>query len=326
MSFLDQLKDWIESLFGPAPLPPEEDRPQSMTFRVLLLTLNPTIPSEGGQKLIQVLNWHNVDQLCQQFITDLRECSNGFTNFEITQRIEPDAWPVKADGFRYDAARYLQCWRDRTGWHEPDAIDYEALTADYDLLQRVESGQIDEVWLFGFPYAGLYESHMVGPRAFWCNSPPLKRTEGISRRFIIMGFNYERGVGPMLESFGHRLESHLNRAWHRQRGEDNLWKRFIRYDLIAPGQANCGWMHYAPNSLIDYDWGNQTRVPSNCDDWLNFPNFQGITREVNRSEWGDGDMRAHHLWWFKHLPRAAGETYGIANNWWWYGLDPNAVP
>jgi len=326
VSFLDDLQDWLRSLLGTTPQSSPDDMPGAMTFRVLVLTFNPTIPSEGGERLIQVLQWRNVEQLCQEFIADLRECSNGFVNFEIVQRIEADAWPAKVDGFRYDAASYLQCWRSGAGWHEPDALDYGALIAEYDLLQRVESGQIDEVWLFGFPYAGFYESHMVGPRAFWCNSPPLKLQEGISRRFIIMGFNYERGVGAMLESLGHRVESHLNRTWHRRQGTENLWKQFILYDLIAPGQANCGWMHYAPNSLIDYDWGNTTKVLSNCDDWLNFPNFQGQRREVNCAEWGNGDMRAHHKWWFKHLPHAAGQTHGIANNWWWYGLDPNAVP
>ena len=108
-----------------------------------------------------------------------------------------------------------------------------------------------------------------------------------------MGFNYERGAGPMLESFGHRVESHLKQTWSRKRREDNLWEQFILYDGIAPGRANCGWMHYAPNSLYDYDWGNPSVVPSNCDDWLYFPDFQGIVRQVDSREWGGGDMRAH---------------------------------
>jgi hypothetical protein len=66
-------------------------------------------------------------------------------------------------------------------------------------------------------------------------------------------------------------------------------------------------------------------VQSNCDDWLTFPDFQGTVRRVNCRDWGDGDMRAHHKWWFERLPKAAGHTHGIANNWWWYAVDPNAV-
>jgi hypothetical protein len=140
-----------------------------------------------------------------------------------------------------------------------------------------------------------------------------------------MGFNYERRVGPMLESFGHRVESILKHTWRHARSDDNLWEKFVLYDKIAPGRANCGWMHYAPNSETDYDWGNLRRVPSNCDDWLNFPNLQGAVRIVDCHDWGNGDMRAHHKWWLRRIPRAAGETQGISNDWWSYAVDPNAV-
>jgi hypothetical protein len=328
MSVWKQLVNRFRDLFGlgsGAVTPGEEQLPPTLRPRVLLITYDPSIHLKQGRRLTEVQGWRNVDQLCQEYIADLHECSNGFLEYRIVQTVEVDAWPVKVDGYRYDESSFLHCWSDRGGWHDPDAVDYEAILTEFDLLARVESGQIDEVWLFAFPYAGFYESTMVGPGAFWCNSPPMSRADGISRRFVIMGFNYERGVGPMLEAFGHRVESHLRHTWRRKKGEDNLWERFIRYDKVTPGQANCGWMHYAPNSQTDYDWGNPTKVPSNCDDWLNFPNFQGTTRMVDFRNWGSGDMRAHHKWWFKRLPNAPGHTDGISNNWWRYGVDPNAV-
>jgi hypothetical protein len=324
MSTWDQIWSWIHSLFPPTEEKEPPQPPQSVSPRVLLITFNPIIRSEGDRKLTEVLRWRNVDRLCQDYIADLRECSKGFLNYQIVQQIEVDAWPVKKDGFRYDGDSFLQSWRSKSGFHEPDAVNYEAIIDDFDLLQRVDSDQIDEVWLFAFPYAGFYESIMIGPGAFWCNAPEMARTD-VSRRFVIMGFNYERGVGPMLESFGHRVESILRHTWRHQRGRDNLWKQFILYDKKAPGKANCGWMHYAPNSLTDYDWGNKTKVLSNCDDWLNFPNFQGTVREVDCSDWGNGDMRAHHKWWYDRLPNAPGHTRGISNNWWSYAVDPNIV-
>jgi hypothetical protein len=328
MSYWDQFGGWLRSLFRtnpPVPLLPTEEPAASLRPRVLSITYDPVIQSVRGRKLTQVMRWNDVDQLCDLYLGDLRECSNGYLDYQIVQRIEVDTWPVKMDGFRYDEHSFLENWRNRSGWHQPDAVDYRAIIEEFDLLARVESDQIDEVWLFAFPYAGFYESIMVGPDAFWCNAPPIPLSEGLSRRFVIMGFNYERDVGPMLESFGHRVESHLKQAWRRWRGGQNLWEQFILYDKKARGRANVGWMHYAPNSQSDYDWGNRTLVPSNCDDWLNFPDFQGVVRQVNCAEWGNGDMRAHHKWWFKHLPNAAGHTLGIANNWWWYGVDPNAV-
>lgn len=301
------------------------DSPSLLSPRVLSIIFNPIIQSEGEQGLIEVMGWNDPDDLSQQYIADLRESSGGFVEYQIVERIEVDDWPAKVDGFRYDEDSFLQNWRSGSGWHAPDALDYEALIAEFDLLNKVSEGQIDEVWLFAFPYAGPYTSIMVGPDAFWCNAPPIVRND-VSHRFVIMGFNYERGYGPMLSFFGHRVESHLMHTWREFQGEDNLWTQFTLYDQKAPGQANCGSMNYAPNSLIDYDWGNSTPVPSNCDDWLNFPDFQGIVREMDSSDWGNGDMRSHHIWWLSHLPKAAGYTSGISNNWWWYGIDPNAVP
>ena len=295
----------------------------SLQSRVALIIHNPIT---GGRRLTEVLGWHDPDDLARQYQADLYEASGGQVAFDVVERVEVDGWVPKRDGFRYDEATYLRCWRNQAGFHQPDAADYAQLITDFDLARKVEDGFIDEVWLFAYPYAGYYESTMAGPGAFWCNSPPvLLAPHGrLSRRFVLMGFNYERGVGCMLESFGHRVESHLQRVWERWRSDDNLWERFARYDLVAPGRANCGNMHFAPNSVRDYDWGNPRHVLSNCDDWLNFPDFRGVTRRVNCAEWGNGDMRAHHLWWLRRLPRAPGETRGILNNWWVYAVDPNA--
>jgi hypothetical protein len=137
-----------------------------------------------------------------------------------------------------------------------------------------------------------------------------------------MGFNYGRGVGEMLESMGHRAESVMAYVFAQAPGVPNLWDRFTRYDLTHPGQAEVGTVHFAPNSERDYDWGNRREVPSRCDDWLAYPEFPGHVRWVNCEEWGGGNIRAHHRWWFKHLPHVDGEMDGISNNWWNYVLDP----
>ena len=47
---------------------------------------------------------------------------------------------------------------------------------------------------------------MAGRGAYECNSDPVPGVD-CPRIFVIMGFNYERGVGEMLEDFGHRTES-----------------------------------------------------------------------------------------------------------------------
>lgn len=309
---------------------PVEQRQKTAPFdpyhlRVSMIVHNPVVKQAGEQTLTQYLRWNDPDQLAQQYIADLRACSGGLAYYDIVERIVVNDYPVKADGFRYDEHSFLSAWQRRSGFHSPDNVNYLELLEDFDIFEKVENRIIDEVWLFAFPYAGYYESTMAGPGAFWCNSPPLADTDHCSRRFVVMGFNYERDVGCMLENFGHRVESIMSQVYRRHHGERNLWQRFTRFDRDAPGQAECGNVHFAPNSLKDYDWGNRRTVLSRADTWYNFPDLSGSPRPMNCTEWGNGDMRQHHLWWLEHLPRVRGETDGIRNNWWHYVLNPNEV-
>ncbi|MGQ0600188.1 MAG: hypothetical protein ACT4QE_00670 [Anaerolineales bacterium] len=295
-----------------------------MPVRVLALIHNPRIPFEHNRKLNEVLGWNDPDDLARRYLADVRECSYGQADFEIVERIEVDGFPVKADGFAYTPETYLRCWRLRSGFHQPDGVDYHHLLDEFDIVPRINSGALDEVWLFGFPYAGYYESIMVGPGAVFCNAPPLERRDA-QRRFIVMGFNYERGVGEMLEDLGHRAESILSHVFRDTRGEANLWERFTRYDKTHPGRAECGNVHFAPNSERDYDWGNPRFVVSGCEAWLQFPDLSATRRRVNTAEWGGGDIRQHHLWWFRRFLHVAGHSHGISHNWWEYVVNPNRL-
>lgn len=292
--------------------------------RVLQIVHDPRLEG-GSHRLRESRGWRDPDQLCQGLAADLFACSHGKVSFEIVDRVLVDEFPVKQDGFRYSSKGFVHALETGRGFHEPDRIDYRRLIEEFDILRRVARGEIDEVWMFGFPFAGYYESIMGGPSAFWCNAPPLEDTAAAGRRFVVMGFNYERGVGEMLESFGHRAESVLERVFDGRRGEANLWERFTRHHASHPGEAQVGTMHFAPNSERDYDWGNRRFVPSGCDEWLSFPVLDGRMRQVNCEEWGGGDIWAHHRWWFAHLPRAEGRTDEISFDWWDYVVNPNLV-
>lgn len=290
--------------------------------KVLAIIHNPLMPN--NQKIQQVYRWNDPDKLAQGYIDDIAHCSHGYARYQIVDRIEVDAFPLKLDGFRYTPGTFAQAWQT-SRFHNPDAVDYLALVREFSIIERVDSGEIDEVWLLGFPYCGYYESIMAGPGAFWCNAPPLKGTEHASRRFVIMGFNYERGIGEMLEDLGHRAESIISKVYEHTHGDANLWERFTRYDKTHPGRAECGNVHFAPNSERDYDWGNRRRVLSRCDNWLSFPDLSGAPRMVNCTDWGDGDIRKHHIWWMRRFPHIPGSASGVASNWWHYIIDPNHV-
>lgn len=298
--------------------------PAPITRKVLMITHNPRLYSQSRTTLKEYFGWNDPDELAQGYIDDVRQCSYGYANYEIVERLVVDGYPIKRDGFRYTEQTYLEAWRARR-FHDPDGVDYLRLVREFQMIEKINSGAIDEVWLFGHPYGGYYESIMGGPGAFWCNAPPLTGTEQANCRFIIMGFNFERGVGEMLEDLGHRAESILYKVFERTRGEANLFERFTRYHKIHPGQAEVGNVHFAPNSIRDYDWGNPAPVPSRSDTWYNFPDLSGGPRIVTCADWGHGDIREHHRWWLRHFPHITGESHGISWNWWQYVIDPNMV-
>jgi len=312
-----------------------------VTARVLLVIYNPVMDPVSGIKLSQFMQWQPPDSLANAYIHDILETSGGMVRYQIVHRVELNEFPAKTDGYHYDPQTYLDVLKGVRPPHKPEEADYQAILTGLKVLPLIAKREIDEVWLFAFPQAGFYESRMGGAGAFWCNSPPMAWTSSSSRRFIVMGFSYERGVGEMLESFGHRSESLVSKAfncqdfvaWAYKQGRVpatvgpalNLFQQFISFDQIAPSKAGVGTIHYAPNSDQDYDWNNLRDVPSNCHDWYNFPKFNNESRQVNAEEWGGGDIRAHHKWWLKHLPKVAGRTSGVANNWWQYMIDPNLI-
>jgi len=307
-----------------------DEPPQLTILKTLVIVYDPVIDKTSGKKLSEYMNWNKVEELAKGFMSDILQASGELVRYQIVQRIDVDAFPAKIakpgdTPFCYDPQTYLDVISGITPPHIPQEVDYHAIIARFNILQRAAKNEIDEVWVFSFPHAGFYESIMGGPGAFWCNAPPLKNTEASLRRFIIMGFSYERGVGEMLENMGHRAESIMEKTFENLTGDDHLWNRFIRYEQTSPGQAALGNVHFAPNSDRDYDWNNPSTVISECDDWLNFPDFKGETRAVTAAEWGNGDTRKHHVWWMKHFPKTKGRRNTIHNNWWQYIANPNHV-
>lgn len=323
------------SIFRRKPSPPSQgmmatdspdEPPQQTILRTLVIVYDPVMDKASGKKLSEYMHWNSVEELGKGFMSDILQVSGGLVRYQIVQRIDVDAFPAKVNGYVYDAETYLDVLRGGRPPYMPQEADYHAIIKRFSILQRVAKNEIDEVWIFNFPHAGFYESMMAGPKAFWCNAPPLQQTEASRRRFVIMGFSYERGVGEMLENMGHRAESIMEKTFENLSGEDHLWHRFIRHEQTSPGRAALGNVHFAPNSRRDYDWNNPSMVVSECDDWFyNFPHLKGITREVTAEEWGNGDTREHHKWWMKHFPKTSGRRNGIHNNWWQYIADPNHV-
>jgi hypothetical protein len=294
--------------------------------RYLLLVYNPVLEEFGGETLVVHQGWNDPYDLVAEYAADVAAASNGVAVYTQADRIERDAYPVKADGFRYDDASYLACINDpshtschyfESEWGRIEIIDYAAMLRDNNVCERFNAGEFDEVWLFGGPWMGFWEANQAGSDAIFTNGPVVTDSECLGR-LNIMGFNYERGVAEMLEDLGHRTEGTLRSL---DRSLAQRFALFTQYDQQNPGAAQCGNVHFAPNGESDYDWGNTREVQSNCDNWLHYPDLTGPTQTVTCDLWGC-DARRYLVWWMSHLPHVAGETSdGVSNNWWSYILD-----
>jgi hypothetical protein len=218
------------------------------------------------------------------------------------------------------------------------AFDYREFVKFYHFDDKRNRGEIDEVWVFAAPFLGMYESQMLGPNAFWWNSPPIKDGTALTRLLSVMGLNYERGVDQAFHSFGHRSESAMIQAykeatgkgWNPTSSTPTPFDLFTRINKDMPGQAHVGNIHFPPNGTSDYNYNNTTLVTSFAENWFRYPILFKMSRQVNVSTWyyTPGEPLAEGLdhlgylrWWYNHLPRYTGITDGVLNNWWHYVLD-----
>jgi concanavalin A-like lectin/glucanase superfamily protein len=296
--------------------------------KALLLIFGPVIEARGGAPLWQVLGWNDPDELVRRYRHAVRESTGGQVDFLVARRLEVDGFPRKSDGFEYTDDTYLQCASSPASCHQPDGADYARILDSYDVCGSLNGGDIDELWLFGGPWFGYYESRLAGPGAFWYNSPPLDGTS-CTRLLPVMGFNYERGEAEMLHSLGHRAESamtHVFRGWDVTQSR-NDWDRYGHNLGQTPGVSlyQCGTVHFPPNGRYDYDYASAEVVASACNDWRGFPDLQGTVQSFGCEEWGCSQV-GYMQWWLSHLPRTTGSRQGVNNNWWDYIVDHRYSP
>lgn len=295
--------------------------------KILLVIYNPIIESQGGQKLTALKGWSDPDSLSQTLITNFSTNSASKVSYTIAQKVEIDGYPIKNSGFQLTDDYYLtNC---QPGINDPncDSIaNYQQILADsrIDACGKRNRGEIDEVWMWGGPWFGYWESNLAGPKAFWYNSDPTIDTS-CEKLLPIMGFNYERGQAEALESYAHRVESTLKQvygSWDAQYTHN--WNKFAMLDVNMPGKGGCGNAHLAVNatSYNGYDTTNTRIVPSSCEDFLNYPNLTGNTTNISCNTWGC-NTTGYFNWWYSHLPKADGVgPDGKLNNWWSYIVDP----
>jgi hypothetical protein len=313
---------------------------ESLTQRILLYIYDPILANKGNQPLNVAYGWQDPVSLANQVAGDLEKSSHGIVHYDIVQTEVADAFPVFNDGFQYNATTWESDWANGTPHQCPDynfCFDYRRFISDNNIVSRISTGDFDEVWIYADPMGGMAESTMAGDGAYWLNSVPVSGWNG-SQAFVIMGWNYERGVGEALHSYGHRVESIMCHMYWPPPGGNCLgpypthsdnWGRFVTIDSESPGHGGVGRVHCPVNACesIDYDYHNMTYVASNADDWYNYPNtnFAGKTRQINALDWSpnNSDPQREYLnWWYSHIPHAPGRNPDrLLNDWWQYVIN-----
>jgi hypothetical protein len=314
-------------------LNPPKASTEQIERNVFLLVYDPIL--SNGQKLTEYKGWYSYLDLTQEFSEFLRRVSGGRLNYTVvyTVEINDSVWLEKTDGFRYSEESYLTVIEKGLPQHEPDIADYGQFLDDdeFGICGSFNRGEIDELWLFGGPWFGFNESRLAGPGGFLYNSVPY---EGSSCNSLlpIMGFNYERSLSLMLESYGHRVEAtmtKLYRSWAQNRTLHH-WDEFGLAEALSPDfdYSGCGNIHFPPNGRHDYEYTNREPVQTICDDFFSYPNLsdpESVKKPITCDAWGCTQL-SYFEYWYTHLPAMRGvNPDGRSNDWWQYIANPNLV-
>jgi len=137
---------------------------QSKIFKVLVINFDPILESQSNKRLHVWGGWNDPHVLAQNYIDDLNQTSYNFALYKIIDWIDSDSYPAKEDGYQYTDSTYLAA-KNSGVWHG-GWNNYTKIIEDFNLVNRVKSGEIDEVFTFYGPYDfGFYESRMAGPNA-----------------------------------------------------------------------------------------------------------------------------------------------------------------
>lgn len=228
------------------------EKADSLHVKVAVVYHDPLVdPSTGypsdapnAVRMHQRYGWMDPRPMVDDIVRDFRTASEGVLDFQIVEVHEDTMnFSRHVQTGEYITVKGVQNIFGDESWK----YDYIAMCNYYDFFNKRQNGEIDEVWVYSFPFGGMAESQMLGKHAFWWNSSPILNVpENFTKLLSVMGLNYERTYDLALHSFGHRMESAMVHA------TDGLWRRVDSYD--APPDEGEGPLAAAPNHfLIDPD-------------------------------------------------------------------------
>ena len=307
----------------------EATAPIPTRVNVIVINFDPVLKGRNNLRLHEALRWSDPWQLTDKMVQDARTASHGFVDYRVVEKIDYNGFPRFRNGFSYTEESFLEMWERDRKKADKSMTSFVWLFEKFELAAKIKAQDVTEIWLWGGPYFAWDELHWKTPGdkvPYQTKNPWFYRpydVPDVGRTIWIMGWNYERGEGEMLESYCHRIESVLSLTvgqgvWDPKKPGTNVWNQFARVEKDWPGQAEVGTVHYAPNSIRDYDWSNTNRVWTYADDWLSYPELPRQKKLLNAVTGGWDGIIHHHSWWMTHIPHSPGATDGFYNNWWQY--------
>lgn len=208
--------------------------------------------------------------------------------------------------------------------------NYNLIMQQHNICDLVDNQGFSEVWLFAYqgppypgsnyPYLNISESKMSGPFGDISNSGRWNDMPVCNHTYRVYTFNYQRGTGEALHSWGHQVETELKAV------DSPLLDRL---QGVGAAQAlgitgRCGNVHMPPNARYDYDYNNTIPQQSDCLAWN--PDAVGATTAISCTSWGcqhisdsDNPQLNYMIWSWQNMPgRLNTKTYmGVPlRNWW----------
>lgn len=186
----------------------------------------------------------------------------------------------------------------------PRYPDYHRVFGDLQLLPKMRSERIKEVWVAGSGFDAAFPSHdpKLRDNADFCvdwesnmSSPVTGDVSNsdrdntdlpiIEHTYTVYGIPTRRTQAQAPHVVGHQMEAIMGYAAHGQDGNDRFfWRDFVG---LSPSGAfitgRTGWTHMPPNTTDHYDYHNATVVQFDIEDWT--PNNSGQKKPRSRTTW-----------------------------------------
>ena len=202
---------------------------QEHELRVLIIEQNPTLESKGITAVEELGQAEDLELVVDEMIEDIEYSSHGLVDVEIVAYEKFDEFVMSkqkitlADGsksYQLDEDTWFELMANgwRTYWVNKDVsklgeyqYDYDYLMDKFDLIERRNNDEFDQVWLVGADPINPYETVMVGNNPYWVNGPGIEKD---CDNFVIMTVYVSRRDANF-ECFGHMAENIMRKVFRK---------------------------------------------------------------------------------------------------------------